>query len=66
MGDRFPKLSVLRLEFEIPKRWSQKLYAAAEEKRNPFFDMEETLTKYLGDPIPNHEVRLIGFVIDDH
>jgi len=61
----FPSVSVLHLEFEIPKRWSNKLYSAAGSCTDPFPKIEELIA----DSIPNiegdEEVRLIGFVIND-
>jgi len=61
----FPSVSVLHLEFEIPKRWSNKLYSAAGSNRDPFPKVE----KLIADSIPHvsgdEEVRLIGFQIND-
>ncbi len=63
----FLKLSVLRLEFEIPSRWAKLLYALAGKARDPFPKMERTLKGSIDyEEGEEEEVRLIGFVIDEH
>jgi hypothetical protein len=59
---KFPPLSVVSIEFEIPKRWTNKLIkTAANDPNHPTFLMEKTLRDWMqGDYI-----RLIGFHITD-
>jgi len=60
----FPSVSVLRLEFEIPKRCKNKLYAAAGSSADLLLQMEKELAERLGHIEGEEEVRLIGFIID--
>ena len=64
-GPNYPKVSILHLEFEIPKRWSNKIYAAAGSNTDPFPNMEKVLSESLPHVRGDEEVRLIGFTIND-
>ena len=60
----FPKLSVLHLEYEVPAKRMDDIYAAASEtsdENDPFAQFEQALSEYIED-----RVRLIGFVVIDH
>jgi len=59
--DGFIALSVLHLEYEIPKRDSNRVYMVAGKGNDPFVEFEETLSKFLH----GGNVRLIGFQIND-
>ncbi len=53
-------VSILQLEYLIPKRWTNRLVEVAGEDNDPFHSMEVTLERFLDD-----KVVLLGFKIID-
>lgn len=56
----WPTMSVLRIEYVIPKKWTNRLVETAGSEGDPFPKMGKVLESFLED-----EVQLIKFEIDD-
>ena len=58
--EHFPKHSILRVEFLVPKKWTNRIVQVAGRDNDPFEEMRGFLQAFLED-----EVELIKFEIDD-
>lgn len=56
----FPKVSVLQLEYLVPKKWTNRIVETAGSDNDPFVKIEEILEDFLED-----DVALLGFKIID-